>query len=42
MFQYIKLEHRNVKKGTEKNIENNDCRKLTEERLLEMLSNDTL
>ena len=30
-----------MKTGTEKNIENDDCREMTEERLLEMLSNDT-
>ena len=34
--------YRRVKTGTEKNIENDDCREMTEERLLEMLSNDTL
>ena len=31
-----------MKTGTEKNIENDDCREMTEERLLEMLFNDTL
>ena len=31
-----------MKTGIEKNIENDDCREMTEERLLEMLSNDTL
>ena len=31
-----------MKTGTEKNIENDDCREMAEERLLEMLSNDTL
>ena len=38
----LNTEHRKVKTGTEKNIENDDCREMTEERLLEMLSNDTL
>ena len=35
-------EHRKVKTGTEKKIENDDLREMTEERLLEMLPNDTL
>ena len=34
--------YRRVKTGTEKNIENDDCREMTEGRLLEILSNDTL
>ena len=38
----LNTEHRKVKTGIEKNIENDDCREMTEERLLEMLSNDTL
>ena len=38
----LNTEHRKVKTGIEKNIENEDCREMTEERLLEMLSNDTL
>ena len=31
-----------MKTGTEKNIENDDCREMTKEKLLEMLFNDTL
>ena len=38
----LNTEHRKVKTGTEKNIENDDCREMTEKRLLEMLYNATL
>ena len=38
----LNTEHRKVKTGTEKNIENDDCREMNKERLLKMLSNDTL
>ena len=38
----LNTEYRKVKTGTEKNIENDDCWEITEERPLEMLSNDTL
>ena len=33
----LNIEHRKVKAGTEKNIGNDECREMTEERLLEML-----
>ena len=38
----LNTEHLKVKKGTDKNIENDECREMTEKRLLEMLSNDAL
>ena len=38
----LNTEHRKVKTGTEKNIENDDCTEMNKERLLKMLSNDTL
>ena len=38
----LNTEHRKVKTTTEKNIENDDCMEMTEERLLEMLPNDIL
>ena len=38
----VNKEHQKVQTDTEKSIENDDCKEMTEERLLEMLSNDTL
>ena len=38
----LNTEHLKVKKGTDKNIENDECKEMTEKRLLEMLSNDAL
>ena len=38
----LNTEHQKVKTGTEKNVENDDYREMTEERLLEILSNDSL
>ena len=37
----LNTEHQKVQTDTEKNIENDNCREMSEERLLEMLSNDT-
>ena len=38
----LNTEHRKVKTCTEKHTENDDCREMTEERPLEMLSNDSM